>query len=245
MFRVLRWASGQPVSQTRQNPGSPPTTDSGAQAGPTDSRRAKPLGAYIATAGSLILAGSMWLDWVGLGPSDAEADFSSGYEADSLIPFMGLLGVGFSLAMLYAAKRADRGQHRGLSLASFAVGLASLVWIVFFLIDPIETLKYDGANGEEQPNVTTAAGLFVGLLGALLWTVGSFLLAKEPEGDVEESHVVHATTARPALTETRVRPTEVTEAHEVSTTSTHAHDARTDGTVGATDADRLRKTGRK
>jgi len=222
------------------------TNNSGAHSGQTDSRRAKPLGAYIATAGSLILAGSMWLDWVGLGPSDAEADFSSGYEADSLIPFMGLLGVGFSLAMLYAAKRADRGQHRGLSLASFAVGLASLVWILFFLVDPIETLKYAGANGEDQPNVTTATGVFVGLLGALLWTVGSFLLAKEPEGDIEESHVVHAPTARPVVTETetRVRPTQVTEAREVSTTSTHAHDAGTHGTVGATDADRIRNTGR-
>ena len=206
------------------------TPASGASAGTTnattnatstrsdDVRRANPLGAYVATAGSLVLAGSMWLDWVGLGPSDAEADFSSGYEADSLIPFMGLLGVGFSLALLYAAKRADRNQHRGLSLASFAVGTASFLWILFFLIDPIETLKYAGANGEEQPNVTTAAGLFVGLLGSLLWAVGSFLLAKEPEGEVEQGHGVQNMTARPVVThtETRVRPTQVTEVHEAS-----------------------------
>ena len=198
------------------------SSPSGARAGTTDSshddRRANPIGAYVATAGSLVLAGSMWLDWVGLGPADAEANFSSGYEADSLIPFMGLLGVGFSLALLYAAKRADRNQHRGLSLASFAVGTASFLWILFFLIDPIETVKYAGANGEAQPNVTTAAGLWVGLLGSLLWAVGSFLLAKEPEGDVEQSHVVQDTTARPVVTqtETQVRPTQVTEAHEVT-----------------------------
>ncbi len=222
-------------------------TTSGAYSAPTTKGgRAKPLGAYIATIGSLILAASMWLDWVGLGPSDAEADFSSGYEADSLIPFMGLLGIGFSLAMLYATKRADRGQHRGLSLASFAVGLASVLWILFFLIDPIETVKYAGANGEDQPNVTTAVGLFVGLLGAALWTAGSFLLAKEPEGDVEDAQVVHATTTRPVVkeTQTRVQPTQVTSAREVHTTGIHDHDATTHVTVGATDADRLRNTGR-
>ena len=155
--------------------------------------RAKPLGAYVTTLGALILFVSMWLDWVGLGPSDSETDFSSGYEADSLIPFMGLLGIGFSAALLYALKRADRGQHRGLSLASFAVGLASFLWIVFFFIDPIETVKYAGHNGEEDPNVTTSWGLWIGLLGSLLWALGSFLLAKEPEGDVE--HAVRETRA--------------------------------------------------
>jgi hypothetical protein len=154
-----------------------------------DTRRAKPLGAYIATLGALVLFVSMWLNWVGLGPNDSEADFSSGYEADSLIPFMGLLGVGFSAALLYALKRADRGQHRGLSLASFAVGLASFLWILFFLIDPIETVKYAGYRGESDPNVTTSWGLWIGLLGSLVWTLGSFLLAKEPEGDVEHDVV--------------------------------------------------------
>jgi hypothetical protein len=152
--------------------------------------RANPLGAYIATAGAVILFVSMWLHWVGLGRNDSETTFSSGYEADSLIPFMGLLGIGFAAALLYALKRADRNQHRGLSLASFAVGLASFLWIVFFFIDPIETLKYAGAQGEAKPNVTTSWGLWIGLIGSLLWTVGSFLLAKEPEGDVEHDDVV-------------------------------------------------------
>jgi hypothetical protein len=132
-----------------------------------DSRRANPLGAYIATVGSIILLVSVWLEWVGLGEGDSATVSSSGYEADSLIPFMGLLGVGFSLALLYATKRADRRQHRGLSLASMAVGFASLVWIVFFFIDPIETVKYAGANGEQSPNVTTEFGVWIGLLGAL------------------------------------------------------------------------------
>jgi hypothetical protein len=123
-----------------------------------DTHRANPLGAYIATLGALILLASVWLDWVGLGIADSETNSSSGYEADSLIPFMGLLGLGFALALLYATKRADRRQHRGLSLASFAVGLASLLWIVFFIIDPIETVKYAGYDGESEPNVTTELG---------------------------------------------------------------------------------------
>jgi hypothetical protein len=173
-------------------------------------RRAKPLGAYVATLGALILFVSMWLNWVGLGPNDSETNFSSGYEADSLIPFMGLLGIGFSAALLYALKRADRGQHRGLSLASFAVGLASFLWILFFLIDPIETVKYAGANGEGDPNVTTSWGLWIGLLGSLLWTLGSFLLAKEPEGDVEHD-VVHRT--RAVAHETPVATQHVTTQH--------------------------------
>jgi hypothetical protein len=179
-----------------------------------DSRRANPLGAYIATVGSIILLVSVWLEWVGLGEGDSATVSSSGYEADSLIPFMGLLGVGFSLALLYATKRADRRQHRGLSLASMAVGFASLVWIVFFFIDPIETVKYAGANGEQSPNVTTEFGVWIGLLGALLWTVGSFLLAKEPEGDIErETHRVAET-----RTEARHEPAHTTKHAEVTET---------------------------
>lgn len=184
-----------------------------------DSRRANPLGAYIATVGSLILLVSVWLNWVGLGEGDSETVTASGYEADSLVPFMGLLGVGFSLALLYATKRADRRQHRGLSLASMAVGFASLVWILFFLIDPIETVKYAGANGEESPNVTTEFGVWIGLLGALIWTVGSFLLAKEPEGDIErETQRVETRTEARSEPARTARHAEVTETRHANVT---------------------------
>ena len=44
-----------------------------------DTRRANPLGAYIATLGALILLASVWLGWVGLGAGDSETDSSSGY----------------------------------------------------------------------------------------------------------------------------------------------------------------------
>ena len=166
-----------------------------------DDRRASPVGAYIATAGAVVLLVSVWLDWVTLGPGDSEGNPASGYEADSLIPFMGYLALGFALALLYATVRADRRQHRGLSLASMAAGLASLLWIVSFLIDPISTEQYN-------ENVSTELGVYIGLIGALLWAVGSFLLAKEPEGDhepttrVAEAHTV--TERRPATKTERV-----------------------------------------
>jgi hypothetical protein len=170
------------------------TSPSNTRDGAEDDRRASPLGAYITTVGALILLVSVWLDWVTLGPGDSEGNASSGYEADSVIPFMGYLALGFALALLYATVRADRRQHRGLSLASMAVGLASLLWTLSFMIDPISTVQYD-------ENVSTEAGVYVGLLGALLWAVGSFLLAKEPEGDRESARIQTQTvTARPATT---------------------------------------------
>jgi len=57
----------------------------------------------------------------------------NGYEADSLVPFAAFLGIGFAIALLYAANIAYRRQHRGLSLSSMAVGkavtLLSLAWV--------------------------------------------------------------------------------------------------------------------
>jgi hypothetical protein len=143
-----------------------------------DERRANPMGAYIATLGALILLVSVWLDWLTQGPNDSEKNPSSGYEGDGVIPLLGYLAIGFAVALLYATVRADRRQHRGLSLASFAVGLAALLWSVSFLIDPISTVQYN-------ENVSIEIGAWIGALGALIWTVGSFLLAKEPEGDRE------------------------------------------------------------
>ena len=185
----------------------------GTHSGPArddDVRRANPIGALVTLVGSVLLLISIWFDWVGLGPSDDEQYFRPGYEADSVIPFMALLGIGFSAALLYAMKQADRRQHRGPTLASFAVGLASLLWILLFLIDPISTLQYAGADGEANPNVTTSWAVWLGLIGALLWTVGSALLAKEPEGDVERSQVHYD---RPVQTQhvTDVRHTDHTE----------------------------------
>jgi hypothetical protein len=182
-----------------------------------DDRRASPVGAYIATAGAVVLLVSVWLDWVTLGPGDSEGNGSSGYEADSLIPFMAYLALGFALALLYATVRADRRQHRGLSLASMAAGLASLLWSISFLIDPISTVQYD-------ENVSTEVGVYIGIIGALLWTVGSFLIAKEPEGDHEPT-----TRVAEAHTVTERRPATKTE--HVEHVEHHDRDVRTRGTT--------------
>lgn len=179
-----------------------------------DERRANPMGAYLATVGAVVLLISVWLDWVGLGPGDSDQNPSSGYEADSVIPLLGCLAVGFALALLYATKRADRRQHRGLSLASFAVGLAALLWSILFIADPISTVQYD-------QNVSVKWGAYIGALGALLWTLGSILLAKEPEGDFEDQHLTVAgttTTAHPV-------------AHRTPETNVHEHDLGQSGTT--------------
>lgn len=149
----------------------------------SESRRANPLGAYITTLGAIITLVAVWLDWITLGPGESEENASSGYEADGVIPFMGYLGIAFAVALLYATKRADRRQHRGLSLASMAVGLASLLWTLSFLIDPISTVQYN-------ENVTIEVGVWVALIGTLIWTFGSLWLAKEPEGDVDHDSYV-------------------------------------------------------
>jgi len=182
-----------------------------------DEQRANPIGAYIATAGALVLLVSIWLDWIGLGPRDAEQEASSGYEGDSLVPFMAYLAVGFAVALLYALKRADRRQHRGLSLASFAVGLAALLWCISFIIDPVSTLQFP------EGNVSVKWGAYLGTLGALLWALGSFLLAKEPEGNFEDRRV--STVSRPVATHT--------ETGRVETGTTRA--TGTTGTVGSHD----------
>lgn len=197
-----------------------------------DDRRASPVGAYIATAGAVVLLVSVFLDWVTLGPGDSEGNPSSGYEADSLIPFMAYLALGFALALLYATVRADRRQHCGLSLASMAAGLASLLWSISFLIDPISTVQYD-------ENVSTETGVYVAIVGALLWTVGSFLLAKEPEGDHEPTRVAEAHTV------TERRPATKTERAEHHDRDARTHGTTTDERVVDVDDDQRRRGGRR
>jgi len=144
-----------------------------------DRVRANITGAYVAIAGVVIFTIAVFLDWAT--PEGEEAGFS-GYESDSLLPFAAFLGIGFAVALLYAASRAYRRQHRGLSLASMAVGLAvtlqSLAWII----------DVPGA-AERQSELSADIGSWVGLVGAVVWTVGSGMLANEPEGDPERDRV--------------------------------------------------------
>ena len=147
-----------------------PDTDRG-----RDRVRANPTGAYVAIAGVVIFNIAVFLDWAT--PEGEEAGYS-GYEADSLLPFAGFLGIGFAVALLYAASRAYRRQHRGLSLASMAVGLAVTIQSLAWIID------VPGA-AERQSELSADVGSWIGLIGAVVWAVGSGMLANEPEGDPE------------------------------------------------------------
>jgi hypothetical protein len=136
-------------------------------------RRADPKGAYITAGGVLLFVIATFLAWI------ATDDKSfSGYEADTVIPFTAYLGIGFAAALLYAAKRATRRQHRGLSLSSMAAGVAATGLSLSYLFEV-------PGGAERKAGFDTEIGVYVGLVGALVWTIGSYLLATEPEGDLE------------------------------------------------------------
>lgn len=141
--------------------------------------RANLTGAYVTIAGVVILVVSVFLDWAS---NDKDNTTFSGYESDSVIPFSAYLGIGFAVALMYAGSRAYRRQHRGLSLASMAAGLAVTLYALSWLFD------VPGAFGQ-QAGFASEVGVYVGLIGAAVWTIGSGLLAKEPEGDPEHDRV--------------------------------------------------------
>jgi ABC-type Fe3+-siderophore transport system permease subunit len=135
-------------------------------------RRANPSGAYIAVAGIVLFNLTPFLQWY----DDEQGNSVSGYEGDSLIPFIAYLGLGLAVAVLYALGRATRRQHRGLSLVTMAVGLAAFLQTGASIIDvPGSILQ--GADA------TAEFGVYAAMVSAIIWSVGAGLLAKEPEGD--------------------------------------------------------------
>jgi hypothetical protein len=113
------------------------------------------------------------LNWVD--PEDG-SNPRTGYETDSLVPFIAYLGIGLLVALIYAARLARRGQHRGLTLVSMAVGIAATIQCLAFALNPMGGLERGDA-------LTADIGVWVGVIGAAVWAVGSALLAKEVEGD--------------------------------------------------------------
>ncbi|TXR56114.1 hypothetical protein [Quadrisphaera setariae] len=138
-----------------------------------DDRRAGKAGLAVAGLGIVVFNASPFMNWVD--PS-GEGDPRTGYASDSLVPFIAYLGLGLLLAMLYAASRARRGQHRGLTLVSMAVGLAATLQCIAFAVQPMGGL-------ERGDDLAAQIGVYVGIVGAALWAFGSGLLAKEIEGD--------------------------------------------------------------
>jgi ABC-type Fe3+-siderophore transport system permease subunit len=140
------------------------------------SRRARSTGLAVAAAGILFFNVSPFLNWVDPG---GDANPRTGYETDSLVPFIAYLGLGLLVAMVYAMNRARRGQHRGLTLVSMAVGIAATLQCLVFALNPMGAL-------ERGDDLATQIGVYVGLLGAAIWAIGSGLLAKEIEGDDDD-----------------------------------------------------------
>src|SRR3954447_5136634 len=136
-------------------------------------RHARSTGLAVAGLGILLFNIAPFLNWVDPG---GNADPRTGVETDSLVPFIAYLGLGLLAAMAYAMKRARRGQHRGLTLVSMAVGLAATLQCLAFAINPIGGL-------ERGDGLDPQLGVFVALLGAIIWSTGSGLLAREVEGD--------------------------------------------------------------
>jgi uncharacterized membrane protein YidH (DUF202 family) len=138
--------------------------------------KARPTGLAVAALGIVVFNIAPFLDWV---ESTAGSDTASGYETDSLVPFIAYLGIGLLIAMAYAYTRARRGQHRGLTLTSLAIAIAAALQCIAFAIDPM-------GNLERGSDLDPKIGVYVGLIGALIWAIGSFLLAKDVEGDDED-----------------------------------------------------------
>jgi ABC-type Fe3+-siderophore transport system permease subunit len=151
-------------------------------------RRANTMGAHVATAGVVVFLIATFLTWVSTEGADSTS--ASGYETDTVIPLLAFLGIGLVVGLQYAATRARGRQHRGLSLTTMAVGIAAVLLSLSYIID------VPGAF-ERGADLSTEIGAWIGLLGAIVWSVGAGLLAKEPEGDDDwtdhrtEAHSAH------------------------------------------------------
>ncbi|WP_147261990.1 hypothetical protein [Blastococcus sp. TF02A-26] len=148
----------------------------------TRERKANPLGAYVATAGVVIFLISVFLDWFSVTDADESV---SGYDADGANPLTAYIGVGLVIALFYAMSRARGGQHRGLTLVTMAVGIAATLLALSNLFDATGVASFD-------TEVEVEIGVWIALLGGIVWSVGAGLLAKEPEGD-DDWHGAHDT----------------------------------------------------
>lgn len=156
------------------------TTPSTPTAGAHRTRTASLTGLYTAVLGIVVFTVAVFLDWF----SDQADDTSmSGYEADSLVPFIAYLGIGLAIALFVATGRAERRQHRGLTLTAMAVGIAAVLQTVATIIDIPGSVERGG-------DLSTEIGVYVALIGAVVWALGSGLLAKEVEGDPERDNVL-------------------------------------------------------
>jgi len=161
-----------------------------------DQHRATSAGLLLAALGVVVPNVAPFLDWL---KTDDDVSGSTiqrtGYESDSLVPFMAYLGAGLLLAMLYAAARNMHGQHRALTLASMGIGIAVAAQCTAYAIEPMGSL-------ERTDNLVPQIGVFVAIVGAALWAIGCGLMIKAGE---DHHHADHAWEAgRPTVSSTAV-----------------------------------------
>ena len=140
--------------------------------------KANPIGSILTMIGVAGFSVAVFLDWLGVEDGDAQNSGRSisGYDLTPLLPFIALFGIGLVVGLLYAQGRATRRQHRGLTLVTMAAGIAAAGMALAYLINP------PGLAGSAD-NATTKLGIYVALISAALWALGSALFAKEAEGD--------------------------------------------------------------
>ena len=148
--------------------------------------RANTTGAHVATVGVVVFLVATFLTWVSTEGADSTS--GSGYETDTTIPLLAYLGVGLVIALFYAIARARGRQHRGLTLVTMAVGIAAVLLSLSNLFDATGV-----ASGDAEVDVEI--GVWIALVGSIIWSVGAGLLAKEPEGDDDwrDGHTVAGT----------------------------------------------------
>lgn len=152
-----------------------------------DNHRVNPAGLLLVLLGVAGYTVSVFLHWLGQGKQTGVVDSGpgertvNGYDLNTVLPLLALLGIGLLIALIYAYGKAAHGQHRGLSLVTMAVGLATVGMAVCYLIDP------PGVNGLAN-NLSTKIGPFVALASAAIWSIGAGLLANGTEGDHHDGH---------------------------------------------------------
>ncbi len=188
----------------------------------------------LALAGIAVFNVSPFFDWFSDANSDATA---TGYEADSLIPFIAYLGAGLAVAMIYAAGRAERRQHRGLTLVTMAVGIAALAQVVATIIDAPGIP--DGAIDSN-----TDIGVWIALIGAALWALGAAIQAADVEGDPEpDLRVTERATTRTTTDHDATAEPSTATGGTASAGSLHTGGAAGSGAVGHTTPGAAESTG--
>ena len=157
-----------------------------------DARRASTTGLAVAAVGIVLFNIAQFLNWVEIdsgGPDDVNR---TGYETDSVVPFIAFLGIGLLAALLYAMQRARRAQHRGLTLTTMAVGIGAALFSLAFALEPTGGL-------ERGDDLQTQVGVYVAVIAAIIWVIGAAVFAKEIEGDDHEhtdNYVTDTTSVR-------------------------------------------------